>query len=106
MDHSVHVPWGTTAEAAARLAARGVLVYHPRAQEWRPPTPKLVRKWCAEGRICAHRLGRDYLVYLPALETFQPPARGRPWQPTATPAARRRRGRRRRVPPPPPPNAP
>jgi hypothetical protein len=75
------VPPLTTAEAAARLTARGVLVcggaYAPH-----PPTAKNVEKWCRRGWLKAEHVGSSrrgfWLIEQAALDAFTPPIGGRP----------------------------
>jgi len=71
----------TTAEAAALLAARGVLIrVHG---ETYPPRARHIAAWCRSGALPATSLGSGtratWQIEQDALDTFTPPAHGRPW---------------------------
>ena len=55
--------WGAVGEAAA---------------EWGEP-PSTVRRWAAQGRIPARRIGRKYQIDLNALDQMREPARPARW---------------------------
>lgn len=72
----------TTAEAAAYLTARGVLV------RGNPPKAQTVKVWCHKGQLPARYIGGPergiYLIEQADLETFEPPKLGRRKAPDRT----------------------
>lgn len=65
----------TTAEAAALLADRGILVRD------NPPRTRTIEAWCKRGVIRATRIGGPrraiYLIDVTDLDGFEPPVMGR-----------------------------
>jgi hypothetical protein len=76
----------TTAEAAALLTERGVMVIG-KGTEAHAPTARTVEAWCRSGAlVCEHvGVGRRgmWLVSETALEDWTPPMMGRKRKPTA-----------------------
>lgn len=73
--------WLTTNQAAAFLSAHGVTVVSRLGRQ--PPTAQTIKVWCQRGilkqtqRIGGRQRGY-YLIAQDELETFEPPAMGRP----------------------------
>lgn len=69
----------TTAEAAALLTERGVLVYG-RGQAPHPPTARTVTQWCRSEALKGVHVGVGrrgfWMVSREALDAFTPPAMG------------------------------
>ncbi|NNJ12231.1 hypothetical protein EKD04_018030 [Chloroflexales bacterium ZM16-3] len=84
------ITWLTTTQAATFLASRGVTVVSRQGRQ--PPTPQTVKVWCQRGVLTqTQRIGGRqrgyYLVAQDELETFTPPAMGRPGGHAMSPAA-------------------